>query len=185
MSEKKSERKVVSRTLAFAIGIMAIVLLVSLAVAITSYTSTISADNTKIQALTSQKNQIQFWLDGNETEIEIDDNIVNLTDSMVWANWTEATQPVYRSITSGTQSPEYHDAPAYAGYVNATLISPAASDISFRVYYASHGVDYDQTINVSSGEVASFPILPGNVEWTVERAYNVSSIETVTIIYYY
>jgi polyhydroxyalkanoate synthesis regulator phasin len=69
-----SEKKVVSRNVAIALGIICVVLAVGLVGAITNYTSIISGeDNTiatkdsQIQTLTSQKNQLQTWLDGNIT----------------------------------------------------------------------------------------------------------------------
>jgi len=69
-----SEKKVVSRNIAIALGIVAIILLVGLVGAIANYTSimngkdnTITTKDSQIQTLTSQKNQLQTWLDGNET----------------------------------------------------------------------------------------------------------------------
>jgi chaperonin cofactor prefoldin len=73
MSEKQ-EKKVVGRNVAIALGIICVILAVGLVGVIANYTSIISEkDNSivtkdsQIQTLTSQKNQLQTWLDGNET----------------------------------------------------------------------------------------------------------------------
>jgi chaperonin cofactor prefoldin len=69
-----SEKKVVGRSIAIGIGIICVILLIALVGAVANYTSIISGkDNSmvtkdsQIQTLTSQKNQLQTWLDGNKT----------------------------------------------------------------------------------------------------------------------
>jgi glucose/mannose transport system substrate-binding protein len=73
MSEKP-EKKVVSRKIAIALGIIIIIALVGLAGAMVNYTAmingkdnTISTKDSQIQTLINQKNQIQTFLDGNRT----------------------------------------------------------------------------------------------------------------------
>jgi hypothetical protein len=61
------EKKVVGRTVAIAIGIIAIVLLVSLVGAVADYTSIINGKDNNISTLTSQNNQLQAWLNANKT----------------------------------------------------------------------------------------------------------------------
>jgi uncharacterized protein YoxC len=72
-----SEKKVVARNVAIALGIALIVSLVGLVGAIANYTSiingkdnTIASLNSQIQTLTTQKNQLQTWLDGNKTSLQ-------------------------------------------------------------------------------------------------------------------
>ena len=69
-----SEKKVVGRSIAIGIGIICVILLIALVGVVANYTSIISGkDNSmvtkdsQIQTLTSQKNQLQTWLDGNKT----------------------------------------------------------------------------------------------------------------------
>jgi chaperonin cofactor prefoldin len=71
---QKQEKKVVGRSIAIGIGIICVILLITLVGAVVNYTSIISGkDNSivtkdsQIQTLTSQKNQLQTWLDGNKT----------------------------------------------------------------------------------------------------------------------
>jgi TolA-binding protein len=72
-----SEKKVVSRNVAIALGIIIIIVLVGLVGAIANYTSiingkdnTITTKDSQIQVLTNQKNQLQTWLDGNKTQLQ-------------------------------------------------------------------------------------------------------------------
>jgi len=83
-----SEKKVASRNLAIVLGIIAIILLVGLVGAMANYTSiingkdnTITTKDSQIQTLTSQKNQLQTWLDGNKT-------LLNQTQRWLQANIT-------------------------------------------------------------------------------------------------
>lgn len=69
--------KVVGRNLAFALGIIVIVLLSVLLGTVLNYTSIISernsviaAKNSQIETLTNQVTQLLVWLDGNRTEFE-------------------------------------------------------------------------------------------------------------------
>jgi len=82
-----SEKKVVGRTVVIALGIICVILAVGLVGAIANYTSIISGKDNSIgtkdsqmQTLTSQKNQLQTWLDGNgtllnQTQTWLDGNI--------------------------------------------------------------------------------------------------------------
>jgi len=62
-----SEKKVVSRKVAIALGIICVILAVGLVGAVTNYTSVINGKCSQIQTLTNQKNQLQTWLNGNKT----------------------------------------------------------------------------------------------------------------------
>jgi len=62
-----SEKKVVSRNVAIALGIIVIIVLVGLVGAISSYTSIINDKDSQIQTLANQKNRFQTWLEGNIT----------------------------------------------------------------------------------------------------------------------
>jgi chromosome segregation ATPase len=91
-----SERKVVGRNVVIAVGIIAIILLVSLVGAIANYTSiinnkdsTIQTKESQIQTLTNQKSQLQTWLDGNETllnqtQMWLDGNKTLLSQTQTW-----------------------------------------------------------------------------------------------------
>jgi chaperonin cofactor prefoldin len=96
--ENTSEKKVVGRNVAIALGIICIILAVGLVGAVANYTSIISGkDNTivskdsQIQTLTSQKNQLQTWLEGNETLLNetqtwLNGNRTLLSQTQTWLN---------------------------------------------------------------------------------------------------
>jgi hypothetical protein len=72
-----SEKKIVRRSVAVALGIICIILAVSLVGAFDYYVPMINDKNTNLQ---NQINQLQMWLDGNETLLDqtetwFDDNI--------------------------------------------------------------------------------------------------------------
>jgi hypothetical protein len=67
MVEKKVEKKVVSRTVAIALGVVCIILVAGLGGAIAYYTTTINGKDNTITTITNQKNQLQTYLNGNET----------------------------------------------------------------------------------------------------------------------
>lgn len=67
MTEQKSEKKVASRTVAIALAIICIILVVSLVGAIAGYTSIIRGKDNTITTITNQKNQLQTYLNGNAT----------------------------------------------------------------------------------------------------------------------
>jgi hypothetical protein len=70
MSEEQQEKKVVSKNVAIALGIICIILVVGLLGAIVDYTSIINARDSQMEMLTNQKNQLQAWLDGNKTDLQ-------------------------------------------------------------------------------------------------------------------
>jgi len=197
-----NEKKVVGRNVAIALGIICIIVAVGLVgPIIIGKDNTIATKDSLIQILTSQKNQLQAWLDGNETLIDylnaqinslnsqitnlqnqVNDitDIANLAKSMIWVNDQTVSQPAY-SYTYWTCSA------SYAGYVSVWVQTSSASDTRVRVIYSSHGVNYDGEIGVGSGGTAVFPLLPSsNIEIRVGN-HNLFSgaTETVTITYHY
>jgi chromosome segregation ATPase len=84
-----SEKKVVSRNLAIALGIIVVIVLVGLVAAIANYTSIINDKDSQIQTLANQKNQLQTWLNGNitllnQTQRWLDGNVTLLSQTQTW-----------------------------------------------------------------------------------------------------
>jgi hypothetical protein len=180
MSTKRNEKKVVSRNVGIALGIISIVLLVGLVGAILDYTSIISGkDNgistrdSQIQTLTNQKNRTQTWLQGNNS-------IVNLTMSAIWV----ASENV--SIQAGSES-VWNFTANYAGYISVQVAGnpPTTGNFYCRATYASHGVNYDNQINAGTSGTAVFPVLPALIRIRVGNVLTVLANATVTIMYYY
>jgi cell division protein FtsL len=187
MNTQKSGKKVVSRNVAVALGIISIVFLVGLVGAVLHYTSIISgkdndiltrdsqiADkNAQIQTLTDQKNQLQTWLQENNS-------VANFEASSIWVNLkTVSVQASSETIWNFTAN--------YAGYISIQVASspPTTGNFYARVTYASHGVNYDNQINVGTSGTAVFPVLPALIETRVGNLLTALANATVTISYYY
>jgi len=180
MSAQKSGKKVASRNLAIALGIISIVFLVGLVGAILNYTSIISGkDNdistrdSQIQTLTNQKNQLQTWLQGNNS-------IANLTTSTIWVDSkTVSIQTSYQSVWNSTAN--------YAGYISVQVTGSPSTTSNFyvRVTYSSHGVNYDNQIYAGISGTAVFPVLPASIQIRVGNLGTALANATVTIMYYY
>lgn len=117
-----SEKKVVSRTVAIALGIVCIILVVGLVGAVAYIT-------TKDSQITSLNSQISNLND-----------VVNLAKSTVWVTSQTISQPAdqYYSWTNRA---------SYAGYLLVNVQSSASTNTYAEViYFSSKGVNYDQRI---------------------------------------
>lgn len=180
MSAQRSGKKVVGRNVAVALGIISIVFLVGLVGAILDYASIISGKNndistrdSQIQTLTNQKNQLQAWLEANNS-------MANLATSTVWVDSkTVSIHASYESVWNFTSN--------YAGYISvqATGNPSTTSNFYVRVTYSSHGVNYDNQINVGISGTAVFPVLPASIQIRLGNLGTAVANATVTIVYYY
>jgi len=175
-----SEKEVVSRTVAIALGIICVILAVGLVGAVANYTSTISGKDNTIASLNSQITTKDNTISSLNSQVSDLTNTVNLAKSTVWVNDETANQPA-SSYTYWRVSANY------AGYVSVVVHTSTTTNTYVRVIYSSHGVNYDNQIGVGVGGTAVFPILPassietrvGNSNW-----FN-GATETVTITYHY
>jgi hypothetical protein len=163
MSEQKPEKKVVNRTIAIALGIICIFLVLALIGAIWEYTSVINDKNYTISSL-------------NDT--------VNLSKSMVWVNQSAA-------LISPDSYHDWHQQADYAGYVEVYVQTTTPTSFLYvQVIYQtlSHGIGYDNQIYLpfGLGGLADFPVLPATIDIRVGNA-NLTSTRyvTVTITYHY
>jgi len=161
-----SEKKVVDRKVAIALGIICVVLAVGLVGVVAYYTSIISGLNSQVSQLQSQVSELRA--------------IVNLEKSETWVSQQTVSQPagyyVYWIFSA-----------SYAGYIVVTVHSSTTSNTYVRVIWSSHGVDYDNTVNVGAGGTAVFPVLPcSRVEIRVGNTNLLSgATQTVSITYRY
>jgi hypothetical protein len=172
MSEKQ-EKKAVGRADAIALGIICIILAVGFVVAVVNYTSIIGGKDNTITSLSSQISSLQS---------QVNDlvDITSLAKSTVWVSNEAVNQP------SGSYDYWARSA-SYAGYVWVNVQTSTTTNTYVRVIYSSHGVNYDNHIEVGTGGTAVFPILPAsNIEIRVGNTnlFNAAS-ETVSITYYY
>jgi len=161
----------VSRTVAIGLGIACIILLVGLVGAILVYSSMMNDKDNEISDLSQQVTSLSSQV-ANLT------SIANLTKSTAWLNFKNV------SIQAGYEN-VWNFISTYAGYVSVQVFSSTTADIYVRVAYASHGVNYDNQINVGMGGTAVFPVLPASIQISVGNPGMTSVTTTVTIIYYY
>jgi len=166
-----SEKKVVSRTVAIRLGIVCIILLVGLIGAILVYSSMIDNKNSKISDLNQQITSLS-------SQVADLTSIANLNKSTAWLNFKNV------SIQAGYEN-VWNFISTYAGYVSVQVFSSTADNIYVRVNYHSHGVNYDNQINVGMGGTAVFPVLPASIQISVGNPGMTAATTTVTIIYNY
>jgi cell division protein FtsL len=171
ISVQTSEKKVVSRTVAIGLGIVCIILLVGLVGAFLVHSSMIDNKNNKISDLNQQLTSLSL-------QVADLTSITNLTKSTVWLNFKNA------SIQAGYEN-VWNFISTHAGYISVQIFSLTADNIYVRVNYDSHGVNYDNQINVGMGGTAVFPVLPASIQISVGNPGMTSATTTVTIIYYY
>jgi hypothetical protein len=108
-----SEKKMVRRSVAIALGIICMILAVGLVGAIANYTSIINGkDNTivtkdsQIQTLTNQKNQLKTWLTGNETLLNQAETWLNGNKTLLGQTqtWLEGNITYYNSQINSLSS---------------------------------------------------------------------------------
>ncbi|MGQ9642140.1 MAG: hypothetical protein ACUVUF_08530 [Candidatus Bathycorpusculaceae bacterium] len=203
-----SEKKVVGRNVAIALGIICIVLAVGLVGAMINYTSIISGKDNIIASLNSQitdKDNTIASLNSRianlQTQITDKDNtiaslnsrianlqtqvnelnsIIDLEKSTVWVYDQTISQPV-SSYTYWTFSA------SYAGYIVVTVHTSTTDKTYVRVIWSSYGVDYDESITVGASGTAVFPVLPASsIEVRVGNRNLLSgATEIVSITYHY
>jgi hypothetical protein len=175
-SETKS-KKMVSRSVAIALGIVCILLIAGLGGAMVYYTMIV---NDK----TSQINEL------NET--------LNLGKSIVWYNNYTISQPA-SDYTAFWWYAEYRNAWVgyladlpYSGYMSVQVLSSTNSNTYVRAFYSVKGINYDNQKNVGSSGTAVFPIVApanltiyvGNINHADMYNHTVTTT-TVTITYHY
>jgi hypothetical protein len=172
-----TERKVVNRNVAIGIGALCIILLVALIAAISYYTSTINSKNSQIASLQSD---VGF----DSSTINRLEPIVNLTSSTVWVDNESINQPAGNTSSTYTS---WSFLITYAGYVVVNVLSSTNPNTYVELEYSWNGVSYDNTTNVGSVGLASFPVLPANniAVRVINDNLAIGASETVTITYWY
>jgi hypothetical protein len=190
MSEKKvSEKKVVRRSVAIALGGISIILVAALGVV--AYMSYSSTSTTSVTSLQKQINDLNATYNSyvsshSHTNSEYDNlnSIIELKQSTVVATDKTVSQ-------ANSQYYNFSLSANYAGYVVVTVESSTVAGTWVQVSYSSHGLNYNQAYTgsqaISVGNSAIFPILPSTVTIGVGNGliFGSGATETVTITYYY
>jgi len=186
-----SEKKIVRRSVAVALGIVCIILVAALGVvAYMGYSPTTTNSVTSLQ---NQLSQLQdtynsYVASHHHTDSEYDalqnqvsdlTSALNLGKSRVWISSQTASSP-YNSYYSW--APLSVD---YAGYVSVNVESSTSTHTYVHAIYSAYGVHYDQWIDVGKSGTAVFPVLPTSSMGIYVGAHYEASTVTVTITYYY
>lgn len=204
MNENK-EPKMVSRTIAIALGVVCVVLAAGLIVAatngslfisdaqtITDLQEQISNQTSQISTLSSQNtiltNQLSAAKSNSST---LADEVATLTsqvsdyESVLTMNESEIAidSQTFAQDANATTS-LYEGTINYAGY--ATIEVTASSNTTYvQVTYSCGDLDFDETITVGTSGTAIFPILPGALTVTLGNTDTVANNATATMTYYY
>jgi hypothetical protein len=179
MSVQTSEKKVVGRKVAIALGTACILLLAALGATIIVYQSKLSDKDREISNLNEQITVLSSQVANLST-------IVNLNRSAVWVNSKNVTiQAGYEIIWNATAN--------YAGYVSVLVFpstlantSVVQADVYVQVTYSAYGVNYDHRTDIGVGGTAVFPVLPSPFIQIIvgDPGVNVAD-KVITITYYY
>jgi outer membrane murein-binding lipoprotein Lpp len=205
--EKKSQRKIVSKAMVIALGLICIILAAGLFGAIAVYmpmvsnlesqiaekNNTISSLNSQVSSLNSQILALQANFDQvNSTiedykaaqaayisQIESLSNIVSLSVS---GTLFESESFTLAANTSGTI---YTGNILYAGCIFVSVES-SSNTTYLQVAYLSYGVNYNQTVTVGTGGSAAFPVLPGDITVVIGNTETVDNVNgTASATYRY
>lgn len=177
MSAQTSENKLMNRRVVI-LGIVCIILLDSLVGAILVFSSIINEKDKQISALSQQITSKDSDISLLSSRGAYLDGIVNLANSTIWVDSkTVSVQPSDETVWNVTAN--------YAGYVSVQVSSPTVNSTYVQVIYSSHGVDYDNQINVGESGTAVFPVLPASIQIVFGNTSITVANATVTITYNY
>lgn len=116
-----SEKKVVGRKVAIALGIICTLLAVGLVVdtsIIISLNSQVSSKDSQIQTLTSQKNRLQTWLNGNVTSLNSQISSLNSTVTTLQSQLSALTAIINMSESKNLKTLVFHVEETRWGYTD-------------------------------------------------------------------
>ena len=198
-----SEKKVVSRKVAIALGIICVILAVGLVGAVTNYISVIKGKCSQIQTLTNQKNQLQTWLNGNKTLLNqiktwLQGNITTLQNQIgILQTWLQRNITQYSNYVIAYQKLRDKINSRWDDMEPWIFITPYDSMVSSLVYNVTGGwsntSDWNEFWNdvkamydwVTSNIIYSYdqpyPMLPDNPNGTLEYGNEIWQFPNETI----
>jgi uncharacterized protein YpmS len=196
-TEKKSQRKIVSKAMVIALGLICIILAAGLVGAIAVYMpmasnlesqiaekdSTISSLNSQVSSLTSQVLALQADIEQFNSTIEDYKAAQEAFNSQAefYANIISLNMsaPLFVSqsftLAANTSGTIYTGNILYAGYISVSVES-SSNTTYLQVAYPSYGVNYNQTVTVGTGGAAAFPVLPGGITVVIGNTETVDDV---------
>lgn len=204
-------KKVVSRNVAIALGIITIIVMASLVGVIANYTSVVSmkdgmisslnsqllSKDDEIETLVSQKDQVQMWLDGNVTSLN--SQIANLQNQVTADNATITDlQSQLTTVNSQVSSLNSQLASSRSQVDDLTaMVNMSKSELKTLVFHVcekGEGYTWGRTPDVSyvynqilalNKDVYDVLLLPeykGNENWTDELAWITGNFTGIPIM---
>jgi hypothetical protein len=172
-----SEKKMIRRSVASAIGIVFIIILASVIGDYMIY------ENNTISSLNSQVSQLNSKITNLQSRVDEFTSILGLGKSIVLSvsRNTLILPNSYALILSS------RDSPPYAGYVSVEVNESTSPSTYVEVKYTALGVNYDNRVVVGTSGTEFFPVLPA-ISIRISVGADSASIETVnsiTVTYYY
>jgi len=169
MNAQKTEKKLVSRAVAIALGIVCVVLATALIGVIVGYVLVVDEKETFILFLKDEVYELNQTINLNKWDSWIDHHTI-INEAGNYTSWTFSA--------------------SYAGYVTVRIDYANTTSTYVRLIYSTtllHSVKYDHQIDLGgTGEEASFPILPSAaIEVRIGNNQPVTAVESVTITYCY
>jgi outer membrane murein-binding lipoprotein Lpp len=210
-TEKKGQRKIISRTMVIALGLICIILAAGIVGAIAFYMPMVSnlefqiaEKNSTISSLNSQVSSLNSQILSLQADIEqINSTIEDYKDAQEDAQEAFNLQAEYynsllalnesgyllspRSFTQAANTSDVvsNEDIGYAGYVSVAVES-SSNTTYVQLVYSSHGVNFNQNVTVGTGGTAVFPVLPGDITVVIGNTEAVDDVTgTVTAIYRY
>jgi outer membrane murein-binding lipoprotein Lpp len=196
-TEKKSQRKIVSKAMVIALGLICIILAAGLVGAIAVYMpmasnlesqiaekdSTISYLNSQVSYLNSQVLALQADIEQFNSTIEDYKAAQEAFNSQAefYANIISLNMsaPLFVSqsftLAANTSGTIYTGNILYAGYISVSVES-SSNTTYLQVAYPSYGVNYNQTVTVGTGGAAAFPVLPGGITVVIGNTETVDDV---------
>jgi len=183
----------INRNIGIALGIICIILIALIAYfTVTGISATNSYNN-----LRNQNNNLQTWLDGNETLLSQTqanntnlqnqiDSLNNVTDIL---NLSESTTLYNGTVTTliTVQPAMLVESAPYAGYVSVQVSSTLNETVIVTAVWDYYPIlRYQNDFNLGNNGTAIFPVLPtGFVVYFSDPNPTLSETANVTITYYY
>jgi predicted PurR-regulated permease PerM len=181
-----SEKKMVRRSVAIALGIGCIVVVACLVGAFSYFiidkNNTISSLNSQVTNLRNQIDSLNLNITNLQNQMNNLSDILNLRKSNIWYNGTLVIVPLLELTVLDENAP-------YAGYVSVQVSWSQSNETVVIVIYYSIALQYrqEESRTLSSNGTAIFPVLPSGMSIYFEdpSLSNSSETATVTITYYY
>jgi outer membrane murein-binding lipoprotein Lpp len=207
-TEKRGQRKIVSRTMVIALGLICIILAAGLVGAIAVYmpmvsslesqiaekNSTISSLNSQVSSLTSQVLALQADIEQINSTIEDYKAAQRAFNSQVESYINiislNVSAPLFASqsftLAANTSGTIYTGNILYAGYISVSVESSSNTTYLQVAYARVYGVNYNQTVTVGTGGSGRFPVLPGDITVVIGNTEPVDNVNgTASATYRY